>query len=750
MEPAVDWPSRELSQRLAEWRLCTPQDLQRCRGAVRKFVRDLPSFDSVWIDVLLQNRLLTPYQARILDSTDPNRLALGGHVIRDCLEENAWRGLYRARPLEGNDHRLLTVHSLHPDERVSALESIDSTISRLRGATHEGLAAPQRAEVGGRELIVESANVGGTPLRELLIRRGRFPAAVTGAIARSLVPILSILEERSIVHGDLRPRNVWLDDQGGVHLLNTGLLAAVMPTFRVTQELPVEVCDGMAPEVAGSGRTPDSRSDQYALGCLLWQLAAGRPPFPTGDAHGKLAAHRSRPIADVRELAPQTPELLASVIKKLTQRSPVDRYATFRELGLLLGPTSKADRKLLKRFFHTFQTEAPTQTAREVAEHSRQIPSALAAVVISGATLWLFTSPPASIGTRSQNHAVVPPRPLPADHLARPIGDAAPANGKMVVQTGGVRQPGSSVQALPAADPTGVIVLTPGAIYLARNVRQPGPLVIRAADGGIARLIVRDATWDASADSIRLENVQLECHAAVRMQCRGVEIVKSVVSIGGGSTPPEIEWRPQDAGAATPGTITIIDSHFSATGLRCASRPSMIRIANSLKTGPGAFLQIPPAGRAHQSLPVHLIHTTLRESGPLVAWTPGSRAAGQRIDVVTKACVFAPASDTPLFALTGSIAPAEWERSLSISGLESLLQGSAKLVDLVPPPGKPRGALDVGKLDVDGLQTASVEFFGDDIHDVASNGLKSTDAQFLVDNPPGINIEKVAKRLASQ
>ncbi|QDT56600.1 Serine/threonine-protein kinase PrkC [Caulifigura coniformis] len=745
----MDWPSRELSQCLAEWRLCTPQDLQRCRGAVCKFVRDLPSFDSVWIDVLLQNHLLTPYQARILDSSTPDRLALAGHVIQDCLEENAWRGVYRARSLEGNERRLLTVHGLHPDERVSALQSIDSTIARLRGVTHPGLAAPLRAEVGGRELIVESANVDGTPLRELLIRRGRFPAAVTGAIARSLTPILSILEERDVAHGDLRPRNVWLDDQGGLHVLNAGVLAAVMPTFRVMQELPVEVCDGMDAEVASSGRAPDARSDQYALGCLLWQLAAGRPPFPTGDAHGKIAAHRSRPITDVRELAPQTPDTLAGVIRKLTQRSPVDRYATFREMALQIGPPAKADRKLLKRFFHTFQTEAPTQTAREVVEHSRQLPSTLAAVVISSATLWLFTSPPASIRTRSENHAAVPPRPLPADSQARPIGGAAPVEEPAVIQTAGVRQPGSAIQTLPIADPTGVIVLTPGATYLAQNVRQPGPLVIRGADGGIARLIVRDTVWEAAADSVRLENVQLECHSAVRLQCRGLEIIRSVVSSGAGSATPAIEWRPQDSAAATPGTITMIDSHFPSSGLQCVSRPAMIRIANCLKTGPGAFLQIPPAGRAHQSLPVHLIHMTLRESGPLVAWTPGPRAAGQRIDVVTKACVFAPAPETPLFALAGSIAPAEWERSLSISGLESLLQGTAKLVDLVPPPGKPRGAIDTGKLDVDGLQRATIEFFGDDVQDVASNGLKSTDAQFLVDNPPGINIEKVARRLTS-
>ena len=84
---------------------------ERCRGAVRRLVRDLPSFDSVWIDVLLQHRLLTPYQARVLDSADPDRLRLGGHIIRECLEENAWRGVYRGRSLEGDSIRLLTVHS---------------------------------------------------------------------------------------------------------------------------------------------------------------------------------------------------------------------------------------------------------------------------------------------------------------------------------------------------------------------------------------------------------------------------------------------------------------------------------------------------------------------------------------------------------------------------------------------------------------------------------------------------------------
>jgi hypothetical protein len=746
MEPAVDWPSRELSQRLAEWRLCTPQDLQRCRGAVRRFVRDLPSFDSVWIDILLQHRLLTPYQARVLDSADPDRLRLGSHIIRECVEENAWRGVYRARSLTGDTTSLLTVHALHPEDRVNALESIDQTIARLRGVAVEGLVMPVRAEVGGRELIVESPDIHATPLRELLVRRGRFPSAVTLAIARMLAQSLIVLEDRGVPHGDMRARNVGLDQEGRIHVLHTGLLAAVMPTFRVSQELPIEVCDGVAPEVIASGRSENSISDQYSLGCLLWQLAAGRPPFPTGDAHGKLAAHRARSIPDVRDLAPQSPKILASAIKRLTQRTPAHRYSSFRELALQLGAVTSADRKLLKRFFHAFETEAPTQTARETSERSKQLPSTLAAVVIGGATLWLFVSDPTSLSGRPRKVAQEQPKSLPAETRANPIGEVAGTS--TVVQTGGVRQATTAIQPLPAADASGVISLTAGATYLARNVSQAGPLSIRAADGGIARVIVRDP-WELASDSIRLENVQLECYAPLRLQCRGLDVSRSVVVADVGS-PAEIEWRPQDAAAASPGMITITDSHFLAAGLKCASRPSMIRVTNCLKSGPKALVQLPATGRAHQTLQFHVMHTTLRESGPLVEWTPGPRAAGQRIEVATKACVFAPASGSPLLALAGSLAPAEWDRSIAVVGLESLLQSGSKVVDLVPPPGKPRGTIEAQKLEVDGLMTAAVEFFGSDASDVASSGLKSTDSLFSVDDPPGIHAAKLAKRMVSQ
>ncbi|HVJ86345.1 MAG TPA: protein kinase [Caulifigura sp.] len=721
--------------------------MQRCRRAVRSLVRDLPSFDSVWIDVLLQHRLLTPYQARVLDSADPDRLCIAGQIVSVCLEENAWRAVYRAKSLESGEPCLVTLHGVHPEERTRVLQSIDRTIASLRGCSVEGLVAPRRAEVNEHELMVYSADARGTPLRDLLVRRGRFPEGAVLAIARNVVRILASLEERDVPHGDLRSRNVWLDDDGGVKVVHAGLLEAVMPTFLVSQEVPLEVCDGVAPELTKNGRRT-GQSDQYALGCLLWQLAAGRPPFPTGDVHSKVTAHRTKAIADVRDYAPQVSEKLAGIIARLTQRSPSDRYASFRELALQIGAATKADSRVLRRFVRSFETEAPTQTARETGERSRQLPSALAAVVIGGATIWLFTSDPASLNGRASKQArATAPKLLPVNPNASPMETPA-VNASPVVQTSGVRAVANSPRPLPNADASGVISLQAGVAYEARSLKAAGPIVLRGTEDGLARIRIGETGWDVAADTLSMVNVQVEAGAAVRVQTRSLEIHHSVLI-----SPDDraaVEWRPQDQAAVSPGVIQILNSQWIGGGVQCAIRPSLLKVVNTLKTGPGALLKLPATGRAHAATPVHVIHTTLRDSGPLLEWSSGPRAAGQRVEVLTKACVFSPASGSSLFALSGSLAPAGWESSITVSGLESLLLSGAKIVDLAPEKGKPRGQMDASKLEVDGLMTASIEFFGADTGDVAACGLRSTDASFSVDRPPGIEAGKVAQRVAAK
>ena len=86
--------------------------------------------------------------------------------------------------------------------------------------------------------------------------------------------------------------------------------------------------DYISPEQARDPRDVDVRSDLYSLGCTLFQMLTGRPPFPGGTVLQKLIQHQEEPPADVRTLNPQVPVELASIVAKLMAKDRDRRYQT--------------------------------------------------------------------------------------------------------------------------------------------------------------------------------------------------------------------------------------------------------------------------------------------------------------------------------------------------------------------------------------------------------------------------------------
>src|SRR5205814_9452501 len=105
-------------------------------------------------------------------------------------------------------------------------------------------------------------------------------------------------------------------------------------------------------------------SDRDAMGCLLWQLLAGRPPFPGGNPLGKLAAHQTKRIDDVRKWAPDTPAPLAEGLRRMTSREPADRPASFAEVLSHWGPPRRSSRQRLIAFRRRFDTAARGTASR--------------------------------------------------------------------------------------------------------------------------------------------------------------------------------------------------------------------------------------------------------------------------------------------------------------------------------------------------------------------------------------------------
>ena len=172
-------------------------------------------------------------------------------------------------------------------------------------------------------------------------------------VAAQLVGALAGLEAARRVHGDLRLRNVVLTRSGRAVLLHPGLLVAVDPELTIHADLPPDAYDMVAPERIGTGARASRSSDMYAFGCLLFELMAGRPPFPQGDPLTKLAAHQSQSVPDVRQFAPETPDATADLLGQLTARDPGQRPTSFAELARQLKRRGTSGR--LKRFEATFQ-----------------------------------------------------------------------------------------------------------------------------------------------------------------------------------------------------------------------------------------------------------------------------------------------------------------------------------------------------------------------------------------------------------
>ena len=151
--------------------------------------------------------------------------------------------------------------------------------------------------------------------------------------------------ENGLVHRDVKPSNLMLTRQGQVKILDLGL-ALLRADESLGREMTGEgqmmgTADYIAPEQATDAHSVDIRADIYSLGCTLYKLLTGQAPFADA-SHKKplevILAHLQKPIPPVRGLRPEVPEGLASIVERMTAKSPAERYATPAEVAAALEP----------------------------------------------------------------------------------------------------------------------------------------------------------------------------------------------------------------------------------------------------------------------------------------------------------------------------------------------------------------------------------------------------------------------------
>jgi serine/threonine protein kinase len=169
----------------------------------------------------------------------------------------------------------------------------------------------------------------GTNLRDMIRAEGPFDVARTVDVAMQVADALEHASERDVVHRDIKPSNIVITPAGRARVVDMGL--ARLPQVADDRDLTVSgmtlgTFDYISPEQARDPRAADVRSDLYSLGCTIFFMLTGRPPFAEGTMVQKLLQHQQQAPPALDDIRADVPQRLAEIVARLMAKDPLDRY----------------------------------------------------------------------------------------------------------------------------------------------------------------------------------------------------------------------------------------------------------------------------------------------------------------------------------------------------------------------------------------------------------------------------------------
>jgi eukaryotic-like serine/threonine-protein kinase len=179
--------------------------------------------------------------------------------------------------------------------------------------------------------------ISGQTLAERLARNGPLDPAEAARIAADVARALQAAHDAAIVHRDVKPGNVMITARGDVKVMDFGIAAAASEVPLTATGVALGTAAYLSPEQASGGPVTPA-SDVYSLGCVLYELLTGRPPFDARGPVAMAAAHARQEPTPVRRVAPNVPGWLAQACERALAKDPGHRPATAAAFAAMLTP----------------------------------------------------------------------------------------------------------------------------------------------------------------------------------------------------------------------------------------------------------------------------------------------------------------------------------------------------------------------------------------------------------------------------
>lgn len=345
-------PQEEFLRNLIDSTLLSQEEIATILGPSRQSTLD----DEALAERLIAAGKLTRFQADAVRERRFEEIVIGNYQVLDRLGAGAMGTVYKARHRRMKRVVAIKVlsRSVAPSEKfVQRFQREVEAVARLSHPNIVMAYDADEAEVG-HFLAMEFVN--GRDLASEVQKRGPLPIAEAIDCIAQAARALNYAHAQGIVHRDIKPANLLRDIDGVVKVADLGLARFNDPFGRPAEEMAaltqagtiMGTVDFMPPEQAMGLTTIDHRADIYSLGCTLYYLLIGAPPYPGPSLMAILLKHREAPPRSLCAARSEVPASLERIFRRMVGKKPEERYASMAEVAGALEPLLHAVQKLPK------------------------------------------------------------------------------------------------------------------------------------------------------------------------------------------------------------------------------------------------------------------------------------------------------------------------------------------------------------------------------------------------------------------
>jgi serine/threonine-protein kinase len=298
---------------------------------------------------LITRGWLTLFQARQIFVGRGGELTLGPYRLLEKLGEGGMGQVYKAMHVAM--HRVVALKVIRSEmvAEPRALKRFRREVQAAAQLSHPNIVTVFDAAEIGSTCFLAMEYIDGADLTDLAHQRGPLPVEAACDYIRQAAAGLQHAHDRGFIHRDIKPANLLVTrapragvvkilDMGLARPANVNLNAALNQSSLTVEGTVVGTPDFMSPEQAKNSRTMDHRADLYSLGCTLYYVLTGQPPFPNGNAMEKLFKHQLEEPPAVESVRKDLPRGLAAVVRKMMAKSPDDRHQSGNKVAAALAP----------------------------------------------------------------------------------------------------------------------------------------------------------------------------------------------------------------------------------------------------------------------------------------------------------------------------------------------------------------------------------------------------------------------------